>query len=158
MESMLYEVDAYGIKATLVEQGHLRSSDDEASGGGGKKARAFRVKEGVKSVYTETHSPAMHAQRMVRWLVDQQPASTARSAELSWQLAHCRYPPLRLLLGSFAVESVRDRLRCIIEEVSSMSVAVICLTNSCRLRTGNISTFQSMTTILVRVVGTKLIA
>lgn len=32
-------------------------------------------------------------------------------------LGHCRFPPLRLLLGGFAVESVRDRLRCVIEEI-----------------------------------------
>jgi hypothetical protein len=43
--------------------------------------------------------------------------SSVKSAELIWQLGHCRYPPLRLLLGSYAVESIRDRLRCVIEEV-----------------------------------------
>lgn len=40
-----------------------------------------------------------------------------RCAELVWQLAHCAYPPLRLLLGGYAVESVRDRLRCVTEEI-----------------------------------------
>lgn len=34
-----------------------------------------------------------------------------------WQLGHCSFPPLRLLLGKFAVESVRDRLRCVTEEI-----------------------------------------
>ena len=32
-------------------------------------------------------------------------------------LGHCEFPPLRLLLGSYAVESIRDRLRSIIEEI-----------------------------------------
>jgi hypothetical protein len=32
-------------------------------------------------------------------------------------LAHSSYPPLRLLLGTYAVESIRDRLRSIIEEI-----------------------------------------
>ncbi|KAK3044212.1 hypothetical protein LTS18_001877, partial [Coniosporium uncinatum] len=32
-------------------------------------------------------------------------------------LAHCSYPPLRLILGTYAVESIRDRLRSIIEEI-----------------------------------------
>ena len=54
---------------------------------------------------------------MLQWLSDRQPSSAVKSAELVWQLGHCRFPPLRLLLGSFAVESVRDRLRSIIEEI-----------------------------------------
>jgi short subunit dehydrogenase len=120
LESMLYEVDAFGIKATIVEPGHLRLNDApdappgrELSAG----AAAFRVVE-PSDAYADVTAPAMHAQRMVRWLADRQSVSTARSAELAWQLAHCRYPPLRLLLGSYAVESIRDRMRCIIEEVS----------------------------------------
>ncbi|KAG9879440.1 hypothetical protein KCU94_g21065, partial [Aureobasidium melanogenum] len=52
-----------------------------------------------------------------QWLSNQQPTSAVKSAELTWQLGHCSFPPLRLLLGSFAVESIRDRLRCIIEEI-----------------------------------------
>ncbi|KAL8741311.1 MAG: hypothetical protein Q9184_008403, partial [Pyrenodesmia sp. 2 TL-2023] len=71
------------------------------------------------SPYADPSSPANHARRMVQWLGDgnRQPTSAARSAELVWLLGHCRFPPLRLLLGGFAVESVRDRLRCVIEEI-----------------------------------------
>ncbi|KAL8722058.1 MAG: hypothetical protein Q9225_001380 [Loekoesia sp. 1 TL-2023] len=71
------------------------------------------------SPYTDPTSPAGHARRMVQWLGEgnRQPTSAARSAELVWLLGHCRFPPLRLLLGGFAVESVRDRLRCVIEEI-----------------------------------------
>ncbi|KAI4156947.1 MAG: hypothetical protein LQ346_009124, partial [Caloplaca aetnensis] len=56
---------------------------------------------------------------MVQWLGNgnRQPTSAVRSAELVWLLGHCRFPPLRLLLGGFAVESVRDRLRCVTEEI-----------------------------------------
>lgn len=54
---------------------------------------------------------------MVQWLGDKQPTSAVKAAELVWQLGHCSFPPLRLLLGSFAVESVRDRLRCVTEEI-----------------------------------------
>lgn len=54
---------------------------------------------------------------MVQWLGDRQPTSAVKAAELVWQLGHCSFPPLRLLLGSFAVESVRDRLRCVTEEI-----------------------------------------
>lgn len=53
----------------------------------------------------------------MQWLSDRQPTSAVKSAELIWQLGHCRYPPLRLLLGTYAVESVRDRLRSVIEEI-----------------------------------------
>ncbi|KAL8933554.1 MAG: hypothetical protein Q9216_006312 [Gyalolechia sp. 2 TL-2023] len=71
------------------------------------------------SPYADPTSPALHARRMVQWLGDgnRQPTSAVRSAELVWTLGHCRFPPLRLLLGGFAVESVRDRLRCVIEEI-----------------------------------------
>jgi hypothetical protein len=53
----------------------------------------------------------------VQWLGDKQPTSAVKCAELVWQLGHCSYPPLRLLLGSYAIESIRDRLRSIIEEL-----------------------------------------
>jgi NAD(P)-dependent dehydrogenase (short-subunit alcohol dehydrogenase family) len=117
IESMLYEVDVYNIKATLVEPGHMRLDEPDVEALGLKKYSAFKVKSASKP-YSGLNAPAGHAKRMVQWLVDRQPVSTVKSAELVWQLAHCSYPPLRLLLGSYAVESIRDRLRSIIEEVS----------------------------------------
>ena len=54
---------------------------------------------------------------MLQWIGDNQPTSAIKSAELIWQLGHCSFPPLRLLLGSYAVESIRDRMRSIIEEI-----------------------------------------
>jgi hypothetical protein len=54
---------------------------------------------------------------MVQWLGDRQPTSAVKCAELVWQLGHCSYPPLRLLLGSYAIESIRDRLKSVIEEL-----------------------------------------
>ncbi len=132
IESMLYEVDAFGIKATLVEPGHMRLDeptglDDQTFEGLGpdgqngnklnlKKYGHFFVKKPSQPYDTPT-APAGHARRVVQWLVDRQPTSAVKSAELVWQLGHCRYPPLRLLLGTFAIESVRDRLRSIIEEI-----------------------------------------
>jgi NAD(P)-dependent dehydrogenase (short-subunit alcohol dehydrogenase family) len=117
IESMLYEVDAYNIKATLVEPGHMRLDDPDAKRAWGlKKYSAFRVKK-ASEPYKGAHAPAGHARRMVQWLNDRQPVSTVKSAELCWQLAHCKYPPLRLLLGTYAVESIRDRMRSVIEEI-----------------------------------------
>src|SRR3569833_540336 len=63
--------------------------------------------------YAGAASPALHAKRIVQWLGDRQPTSAVKCAELVWQLGHCSYPPLRLLLGSYAVESFRDRLRSV---------------------------------------------
>ena len=54
---------------------------------------------------------------MLHWIGNNQPTSALKAAELTWQLGHCSYPPLRLLLGTFAVESIRDRLKSIIEEI-----------------------------------------
>lgn len=128
---MLYEIDCFNIKATLVEPGHVRldEPDDNVIGlvigdgaiEGPPKPRRyghFFVKERLSEPYNTATSPAGHAKRMIQWLNDRQPVSAVKSAELIWQLGHCSYPPLRLLLGSYAVESVRDRLRSIIEEVS----------------------------------------
>ncbi|KAL1982853.1 hypothetical protein VTN96DRAFT_853 [Rasamsonia emersonii] len=129
MESMLYEVDSFNIKATLVEPGHIRRDDvtnplSPSAGTGGDENLAaplpayghFFIKPTSEPYRTPT-SPAAHAKRMLQWLGDKQPVSAVKAAELVWQLGHCSYPPLRLLLGSYAVESIRDRLKCIIEEI-----------------------------------------
>jgi len=139
VESMLYEIDTFGIKATLVAPGHLRIDEPTAMGPrttdgaikgpnghvSGDKQRLpsyghFLVKP-PSEPYAHQNAPAGHAKRMVQWMNDNQPTSAVKSAELVWQLGHCKFPPLRLLLGSYAVESIRDRLRSIIEEVSRPS-------------------------------------
>lgn len=126
---MLYEIDTFGIKATLVEPGHMRLDEptglDENSTDGMqidghnihlKRYGHFLVKQ-PSAPYESQTAPAGHARRVVQWLADRQPTSSVKSAELVWQLGHCKYPPLRLLLGSYAIESIRDRLRSIIEEI-----------------------------------------
>ncbi|KAH7074470.1 short chain dehydrogenase/reductase [Paraphoma chrysanthemicola] len=130
IESMLYEVDAFNIKATLVEPGHVRLDEPDdniiptsytsAPGTGPPKPRRyghFFVKPNPSEPYAGLTSPAQHARRMVQWLNDRQPVSAVKSAELVWQLGHCSYPPLRLILGSYAVDSIRDRLKSITEEI-----------------------------------------
>lgn len=153
VESMLYEVAAYDIRATLVEPGHVRRDEPTVSppealpkpstssrkytplsthppsraAEAGQKSDVpmfshFRVLPQLpNSAYNSPSSPAHHARRMVQWLGERQPTSAVKSAELVWQLAHCRYPPLRLLLGAFAVESVRERMRGITEEIEDWS-------------------------------------
>lgn len=130
MESMLYEVDSFNIKGTLVEPGHMRRDDiaDLVS----PSAMAATPEQNLSSPlplyghflvkppsepYKTSTSPAAHARRMLMWLGDKQPASAVKAAHLVWQLGHCSYPPLRLILGTYAVESIRDRLKCIIEEI-----------------------------------------
>ncbi|KAF2653725.1 NAD(P)-binding protein [Lophiostoma macrostomum CBS 122681] len=125
IESMLYEIDAFNIKATLVEPGHVRLDEPDdllsnvvhAGPPRPKRYGHFWVKPTPSPPYATATSPAGHAKRMVQWLNDRQPVSAVKSAELVWQLGHCSFPPLRLLLGSYAVESIRDRLRSIIEEI-----------------------------------------
>ncbi|KFY02352.1 hypothetical protein V490_00543 [Pseudogymnoascus sp. VKM F-3557] len=121
IEALLYEVDAFNIKATLVEPGLVRRDDpdqperEKIVGTGLPLYGHFLIKP-ASEPYSNPTSPAQHYKRMVQWLGDRQPTSVVKSAELVWQLGHCSFPPLRLLLGSFAVESIRDRLRCVIEE------------------------------------------
>jgi len=131
VESMLYEVDSFNIKLTLVIAGHMRRDDQPnitspgwysqnptngAHMASGKKFQHFRIlKPSVH--YASQDAPASHAQRMLQWIGDNQPTSAVKAAELVWQLGHCTFPPLRLLLGTFAVDSIRDRLKSIIEEI-----------------------------------------
>lgn len=187
IEAMLYEVDVFNIKATLVEPGLVRRdepTDDDflaeegnesGSGGGGgenNSSNSTNINKNTKpegatntssakttttgaplaatasntdttsashtgsggsinplrtwghflikpasAPYAHAAAPALHAKRMVQWLGDRQPTSAVKCAELVWQLAHCSYPPLRLVLGSYAIESIRDRLRSVTEEL-----------------------------------------
>lgn len=138
IESMLYEVDQYNIKPTLVEPGHLKRDDEHGSpestsSNTGPKAKPspkessndgelpvyghFRVLK-PSPPYATPDAPAKHAQRLLQWYGNKsQPTSVVKAAELVWQLGHCSYPPLRLLLGTYAVESVRDRLKSVTEEI-----------------------------------------
>ncbi|KIW35459.1 uncharacterized protein PV07_02155 [Cladophialophora immunda] len=156
IESMLYEVDPFNIKLTLVEPAHMRRDDNDifpppqpsqpsttttmTTTTNGRipqqqqpqqqqqqqqqiqKQNALALFGHFKvarpsSPYATKDAPAAHAQRSLQWMGANQPTSVVKAAELVWQLGHCRYPPLRLLLGTFAVESIRDRLKSIIEEI-----------------------------------------
>jgi len=124
IESMLYETDIFNIRATLVEPGHVRRDDPPSTGSSASPLPTFGhffIKP-ASAPYAGVTAPAGHAKRMVQWLGDRQPTSAGKAGELVWQLGHCSYPPLRLLLGSFAVESVRDRLRCVTEEIEDWFV------------------------------------
>ncbi|EXJ79614.1 oxidoreductase [Capronia epimyces CBS 606.96] len=118
IESMLYEVDQFSIRVTLVEPGHLRRDDVHVMDNGQRLPMFGHFKVAKASEpYMGKDAPAAHAQRALHWIGDNQPTSVVKAAELIWQLGHCSYPPLRLLLGSFAVDSIRDRLKSIIEEI-----------------------------------------
>jgi NAD(P)-dependent dehydrogenase (short-subunit alcohol dehydrogenase family) len=116
IEAMLYETDAFNIRATLIEPGLVRRDEPETGSQPLPTWGHFRIKAPSEG-YAHDTSPALHARRMVQWLGDRQPTSAVKCAELVWQLAHCSYPPLRLLLGSYAIESIRDRMRSVTEEL-----------------------------------------
>jgi NAD(P)-dependent dehydrogenase (short-subunit alcohol dehydrogenase family) len=116
IEAMLYEIDSFNIKATLVEPGLVRRDEPDWNSNVLPTWGHFLIKD-ASDIYSQATSPALHAKRMVTWLGDKQPTSAVKCAELVWQLGHCSYPPLRLLLGSYAIESIRDRLRSITEEL-----------------------------------------
>lgn len=116
IEAMLYEVDSFNIKATLVEPGLVRRDEPDSNTNPLPTWGHFLIKP-ASEAYSHSTSPALHAKRMVQWLGDRQPTSAVKCAELVWQLGHCSYPPLRLLLGSYAIESIRDRLRSVTEEL-----------------------------------------
>ncbi|KAH7308229.1 hypothetical protein B0I35DRAFT_361129 [Stachybotrys elegans] len=116
IEAMLYETDVFNIKATLIEPGLVRRDEPDTGNNPLPTWGHFFIKPPSEG-YAHATSPALHARRMVQWLGDRQPTSAVKCAELVWQLAHCSYPPLRLLLGSYAIESIRDRMRSVTEEL-----------------------------------------
>jgi NAD(P)-dependent dehydrogenase (short-subunit alcohol dehydrogenase family) len=116
VEGMLYEIDSFNVKATLVEPGLVRRDEPDSKMNPLPTWGHFLIKP-ASEAYAHATSPALHAKRMVQWLGDRQPTSAVKCAELVWQLGHCSYPPLRLLLGSYAIESIRDRLRSVTEEL-----------------------------------------
>jgi NAD(P)-dependent dehydrogenase (short-subunit alcohol dehydrogenase family) len=116
IEAMLYETDQFNVKATLIEPGLVRRDDPESMSNPLPTWGHFLINPGSEG-YIQATSPALHAKRMFQWLGDRQPTSAIKCSELVWQLGHCAYPPLRLLLGSYSIESVRDRLRSVTEEL-----------------------------------------
>ncbi|OAA71914.1 short chain dehydrogenase/reductase [Akanthomyces lecanii RCEF 1005] len=118
IEAMLYETDMFNIKATLIEPGFVRRDEPMTNDSDSPLPSFghFFIKPASEG-YSDATAPALHAKRMVQWLGDRQPTSAVKCAELVWQLAHCSYPPLRLLLGSYAIESIRDRMRSVTEEL-----------------------------------------
>ncbi|KAK1769156.1 hypothetical protein QBC33DRAFT_344664 [Phialemonium atrogriseum] len=116
IEAMLYEIDSFNVKATLVEPGLVRRDEPDSKTNPLPTWGHFLIKP-ASEAYAHATSPALHAKRMVQWLGERQPTSAVKCAELIWQLGHCSYPPLRLLLGSYAIESIRDRLRSVTEEL-----------------------------------------
>lgn len=147
IEAMLYEVDTFDIKATLVEPGLVRRDDPrgvqavdrslsgmpEYSENSGDpdysdSPERHETAQGLppwghflinkpSAPYASASSPSLHAMRMVKWLGDRQPTGVVQCAEICWMLAHCKFPPVRLPLGSYAIESIRDRLRSVTEEL-----------------------------------------
>jgi short-subunit dehydrogenase len=120
-ESLMYELDPFGITVTLVEPGASRRDEPDENINGPSPMWGHFLMKPPTDAYRATTSPAQHATRMVDWLRFSQPTSAVKISKMVWELGHCKYPPLRLLLGSHAVESIRDRLRNTIEEVSSQS-------------------------------------
>ncbi|TWU74738.1 hypothetical protein ED733_005592 [Metarhizium rileyi] len=117
IEAMLYETDSFNVKATLIEPGLVRRDGEPDVGDSPLPTWGHFLIKPSSDSYENVNSPALHARRMVQWLGDRQPTSAVKCAELVWQLAHCSYPPLRLLLGSYAIESIRDRMRSVTEEL-----------------------------------------
>ncbi|KAF8471901.1 hypothetical protein BDZ91DRAFT_631178, partial [Kalaharituber pfeilii] len=118
IESLMYEIEPFGVKATLVEPSLSRRDEpDEFMANRLPPLWGHFLIKPPSEPYRPSTSPAQHALKMVEWLQHNQPTSAVKIADIMWELAHCGHPPLRLLMGSHAVETNRDRLRAIIEEV-----------------------------------------
>ncbi|KAK6349816.1 hypothetical protein TWF696_006088 [Orbilia brochopaga] len=117
IESLMYELEPYNVKVSLVIAG-LARHDRQSTASQGRKANwAHFLMTRPSQPYASVTSPANHARRMVQWIRDKQITSDVKVGEMVWELAHCQNPPLRLLLGQHAVESMRDKLRFTLEEI-----------------------------------------
>ncbi|KAI5791447.1 hypothetical protein FPQ18DRAFT_336200 [Pyronema domesticum] len=116
-ESLMYELEPFNISVTLVEPGPSRRDEPDENINGPSPMWGHFLMKPPTDAYRATTSPAQHATRMVDWLRFRQPTSAVKISRMVWELGHCKYPPLRLLLGSHAIESIRDRLRSTIEEI-----------------------------------------
>ncbi|KAI5803134.1 hypothetical protein EDC01DRAFT_786778 [Geopyxis carbonaria] len=116
-ESLMFELDPLNVRVTLVEPGPSRRDEPDENVAAPSPMWGHFLMKPPAEEYRAPTSPANHAMRMVDWLRFRQPTSAVKVAGLVWELGHCGAPPLRLLLGSQAVESVRDRLRAVIEEI-----------------------------------------
>ena len=111
IESMLYEVDGFGIKATLVEPGHVRLEDRQAFTDASQPLTEFthrprssslqkpstptrfghfHIQGHTSAAYDNTTSPAGHAKRTFIWFDKRQPtsASDQQNSCGSWVIAH----------------------------------------------------------------------
>ncbi|POS87978.1 hypothetical protein EPUL_000231 [Erysiphe pulchra] len=119
LESMLYEVHQFNINVSLVECGWVGKDISNQEKDDSVSSSIFSgnfISKPPSEPYSHSTSPALHAMKMVQLIGDQQPICIMKCSDLVWQLGHCGYPPFRLSLGSYAIESVRDRLRSLVEE------------------------------------------
>ncbi|KAF3273213.1 hypothetical protein TWF970_009249 [Orbilia oligospora] len=117
VESLMYELELSNIKVSLIITGLAKRDEPTQDTHGQIPNWAHFLITTPSAPYAGVTSPANHARRMVQWIQDKQITSGLKVAEMVWELAHCQNPPLRLLLGQHAVESMRDRLRFTLEEI-----------------------------------------
>ena len=87
VESMLYEVDTFNIKATLVGLGPARR-DEVALDDEQQRVTAFshfQIKA-LSEPYRTPTNPAGHTKKVMQWLDTKQSVSTVKTAEMVWQL------------------------------------------------------------------------
>lgn len=134
----MYEVEELNIKVSIVQPGLSRRDEPDETLGGRKPPfwGHFVLKSGTEA-YRDITSPSLHAIRMIDWVKYRQPTSAVKIAETVWELAHCGDPPFRLLLGSHAVDTIRDRLKFTIEDVSIQFLMDDTKLNFYRLRSGS---------------------
>ncbi|KAI9888853.1 MAG: hypothetical protein M1814_006203 [Vezdaea aestivalis] len=110
-ESLHHEIAPFNIQSTLIQVGLVRRPTNITPTWG-----HFRVVP-ASAPYDYPEAPAGFMRRMGAFIADQSPSSAQKVSEIVWQLGHCSYPPVRLLLGKYAVDSARDRWKWIIEEI-----------------------------------------
>ena len=87
VESLMYEIEPFNIKVTLVEPGPSRRDEPDENIIGPSPMWGHFLMKPPTDAYRATTSPAQHATRMVDWLRFRQPTSAVKIAKLVWEVS-----------------------------------------------------------------------
>lgn len=109
-EALADEVGPLGIRVTIIEPGAFRT----AFGG-----RSLQEAEKVIAEYATTAGRARAGMRESHGL---QPGDPARAAQAILDVVNSEHPPLRLVLGSDALQRIRQKLEAVAQELAEWEV------------------------------------
>jgi NAD(P)-dependent dehydrogenase (short-subunit alcohol dehydrogenase family) len=100
-EALAKEVEAFGVKVTLIEPGAFRTDFN---------GRSLTVAERAIDAYTTMSRAAL---QRFKEMDGQQPGDPAKAAQAIIQVVESSHPPIRLALGTDAMGLIQDKLESV---------------------------------------------